>query len=270
MNNDVSFLLGDRMQQFDAEYRTRQAEYSVPQNISEFESASDKWVRQNLRRDNPVFVEFGNRNPEARNQLSSTGEIIGEESIFTRMNQGELNQNGEDIRTLDYRLKEINNGLIRNRLSEEEMKYNLDTDPYKNVIHRVEASDLLKGIQEVGNLSNIFFSDTNVNAINNAIKSNVKKMTGSSIDNQVNNSLFIVMRSTYLQYSQNISTNDVLAEIKYLNKMVINYCVEKIVSELVSYNLYLEDINKLPIPNNRPHDTSSDWRDYTYDMTNII
>ena len=70
MNNDVSFLLGDRMQQFDAEYRTRQAEYSVPHSISEFESASDKWVRQNLRRDNPVFVEFGNRNPEARNQLS--------------------------------------------------------------------------------------------------------------------------------------------------------------------------------------------------------
>ena len=270
MNNDVSFLLGDRMQQFDAEYITRQAEYSVPQNISEFESASDKWIRQNLRRDNPVFVEFGNKNPEARYQLSSTGEIIGEKSIFTSMNQSELNQSGEDTRTLDYRLNEINNGLIRNRLSEQEVKSNLDTDPYKNVIHKIGAPDLLKGIQEVNNLSNIFFSDINVNAINSAIKSNIKKITGSSIDNQLNNSLFIIMRSTYLQYSQNISSNDILAEIKYLNKMVINYCVEKIISELIAYNSYLEDINHLPIPNDRPSDTSSDWRDYTYDMTNII
>ena len=71
----------------------------------------------------------------------------------------------------------------------------LDTDPYKNVIHKIGAPDLLKGIQEVNNLSNIFFSDINVNAINSAIKSNIKKITGSSIDNQLNNSLFIIMRS---------------------------------------------------------------------------
>ena len=141
----------------------------------------------------------------------------------------------------------------------------------KQIIIDTQSTDAVKGILEENNLTRLFFSPQNIEAIQNSIRYYVYKLSdGQIISNQSPDELFIVMRSTYLQYSQNISTNDVLAEIKYLNKMVINYCVEKIVSELVSYNLYLEDINKLPIPNNRPRDTSSDWRDYTYDMTNII
>ena len=78
------------------------------------------------------------------------------------------------------------------------------------------------------------------------------------------------MRSIYLQYSKNIQSNDVLAEIKYLNKLVINYSVEKITTELVAYNRYLQDINNLPVPMGNPEDTTKNWRQYTYDMTNII
>ena len=72
-----------------------------------------------------------------------------------------------------------------------------------------------------------------------------------------------------LQYSKNIQSNDVLAEIKYLNKLVINECIEKITTELVAYNRYLQDINNLPIPMGNP-EANYEWRQYTYDMTNII
>ncbi len=271
--NDVSFLLGNRLNQFDIEYAERKVDYTVPKHISEFESSSDKWVRQNLKNNNLIMLQMGNTDYEAREQVSDSGSIINkleghERSIFTDMNSSDLNQ--EDTRILDYRLKEINTGIIKNLLNEDEIKLNQDSDPYKNVIHKLAATDLLKGIQEINHISNIFFSDINIKAINQAIKSNIKKITGNSINDQINNSLFIIMRSIYLQYSKNIQSNDVLAEIKYLNKLVINYCVEQITNELVAYNSYLQNINNLPIPMDNPHDTSTDWRNYTYDMSNII
>jgi len=269
--NDVSFLLGNRLNRFDVEYVDRKLDYTVPRHISEFESSSDKWVRRNLKRNNLVLLQTGDTDYEAvqhiRDNTYGHPQEWHKRSIFTEMNSSDLNQ--EDTRILDYRLKEINTGLIKNLLTEAEIKLNQDNDPYKNVIHKLSASDLLKGIQEINHISNIFFSDTNIKAVHQAIKSNIKKTTGTSIDNQLNNSLFIIMRSIYLQYSKNIQSNDVLAEIKYLNKLVINYSVEKITTELVAYNRYLQDINNLPIPMGNP-EANNEWRQYTYDMTNII
>ena len=77
------------------------------------------------------------------------------------------------------------------------------------------------------------------------------------------------MRSIYLQYSKNIQSNDILNEIKYLNKLVINYSVQKITTELIAYNSYLENIQKLPIPMDNPQDTTSDWKNYTYELYSI-
>ena len=283
-SNDVNFLLGDRLQEFDSEYRQRQVDYTVPQHISEFESASDKWVRQNMRRNNPVYVGIGESDSEARYTRDASGSSVNklqdnQKSIFTEMNETDLNKGQEDTRTLDYRLGEINNGLIRNSLSEQEINKQIDlynertnphSSPYHNAIYKIGANELLKGIQEITPVSNIFFSDLNINTIDKAIRSNIKKYTHNSITKQINNSLFIIMRSIYLQYSKNISSNDTLAEIKYLNKLVINECVEKITSELIAYNRYEKDINNLVIPLDNPSDTSSDWRNYTYSFTELI
>ena len=269
--NDISFLLGNRLNRFDIEYVERELDYTVPRHISEFESSSDKWVRRNLKRNNLVLLQTGNTDNEAvehiRDNTYGNPQEWHKRSIFTKMNSSDLNQ--EDTRTLDYRLKEINTGLIKNLLNEND-EYDENTNIYKHSIYKLSASDILKGIQEINYISNIFFSDTNTYILNKAIKSNIKKTTGTSIDNQINNSLFIIMRSIYLQYSKNIQSNDMLAEIKYLNKLVINYSVEKITTELVAYNRYLQDINNLPVPMGNPEDTTKHWRQYTYDMSNII
>jgi hypothetical protein len=285
MNNqsNVNFLLEGRLQEFDPEYRQRQIDYTVPQHISEFESSSDKWVRNNLRGNNPFSVQINNTDLESTTSMNEMGTEIsrleGERSLFSRMNSSELNgENQEDTRTLDFRLGEINNGLIRQSLSQEDIEKQIDihnkqsnmhNTPYHNAIHKIGASDLLKGIQEINHISNTFFSEINVNAINTAIRANIKNNYNVLIPDQINNSLFIIMRSIYLQYSQNISTNDVIAEVKYLNKLVIDYCLEKITSELVAYKRYKNDIDFLPIPMDNPTDTS-DWRQYTYDFTELI
>lgn len=280
--NDISFLLGDRLQEFDPEYRQRQIDYTVPQHISEFQSSSDKWVRNNLRGRNPFSVNINSSEIGARNSINEMGTEIsrldGQQSIFSRMSSQELIENSEDTRTLDSRLGQINNGLIRQSLSQEEIERQIDihnkqtnmhSTPYHNAIHKIGASDLLKGIQEINNISNVFFSDTNVNAINTAIRAQIKKEFNQLIPDQINNSLFIIMRSIYLQFSQNASTNDVIAEVKYLNKLVINYCLEKIISELEAYNSYINDISFLPQPIDHPS-TTSEWRQYTYDFTELI
>ena len=286
--NDINFLLGDRMGTgrasnavFDSEYRQRQVDYTVPIHISEFESSSDKWVRNNLRGNNPFSVDIGNNYDESRYTLNSSGEIVDkldQGSIFTNMNYSDLANSNIDTRTLDYKLGEINNGIIRQTLSQEEIdrqidihnkQINIHSNPYQNAIHKLSASDLLKGIQEINHLSNTFFSELNISAINDAIIAKIGKNSNILIPSQINNSLFIIMRSFYLQHSQNMSNNDILSEIKYLNKLVINYCVDKIQSELVAYNRYKNDIEFLPNPMDFPENTNS-WRNYTYDFSELI
>ena len=85
-------------------------------------------------------------------------------------------------------------------------------------------------------------------------------------DNLDLRSLVIIMRSIYLQYSQNLNTNDTLAEVKYLNKIVVNNVMMKLESEITQQKEYLDDIkqaNKLSIP----PANSTDWRKKTFSFT---
>ena len=269
--NDVSFLLGNRLNRFDVEYVDRKLDYTVPRHISEFESSSDKWVRRNLKRNNLVLLHTGNTDNQAvehiRDNTYENPQEWHKKSIFTEMNSSDLNQ--EDTRTLDYRLKEINIGLIKNLLTEAEIKLNQDNDPYKNVIHKLSASDLLKGIQEINHISNIFFSDTNIKAVHQAIKSNIKKTTGTSIDNQLNNSLFIIMRSIYLQYgNSHVLSDDIVKEIRRLNEKVIEYCISNIEEQLKQYQGYKQKISSLPIP--LEHPIYDNKNNFTYDSSNLL
>ena len=64
------------------------------------------------------------------------------------------------------------------------------------------------------------------------------------------------MRSIYLQYSPNL--NKLYKEqIGYLNKLVVEWCVPKILSELEQYKGYIKDIETLPTPIPRPLNMSN-------------
>ena len=66
MNNDVSFLLGNRLKKFDSEYIQRQKDYSVPPNISDYENSSQKWIRKNLK-NNPIISNNADEDTEILN-----------------------------------------------------------------------------------------------------------------------------------------------------------------------------------------------------------
>ena len=159
----------------------------------------------------------------------------------------------------------MNNGLvpdITDRISDyKEVDENILYSNYKQYS--------LKGIIEDNKLSNYFFSEENIELIQGTIRYNIFQKKKKIISKQSREEIFTIMRSIYLQSgSTRISTDrDVSNTIDRLNKMVIDYSVEHILSKLNQYDLYLNDISKLPEPMERP---KYDKITTSYDMSNIL
>ena len=128
----------------------------------------------------------------------------------------------------------------------------------------------LKGIVEQSKISEIFFSEENIDVIQQTIRFQIFKRTNKIISKQSNNELIIVMRSIFLQYGDSGPTNDdvVRENIKKLNARVITYCVNNISNQLEQHELYIDNINNLPVPLENP--AYENKQNYTYDTTNII
>lgn len=107
-------------------------------------------------------------------------------------------------------------------------------------------------------ISTIFFSQQNIDALQEAIRYQVYKKSCKQhiIDKQSETELFIIMRAYYLQYAEH-KPHSILDQIKDLNRMVIEYCVPKILNEISIYTHYKNDIQQLPIPMERGAYSSS-------------
>ena len=128
----------------------------------------------------------------------------------------------------------------------------------------------LKGIITGSDLSDYYFSDQNVDTIQQIIRYNVYKELDKVIDKQSDKELFIIMRSLYLQYGGlTYSTkNEFFKIIRSLNDRVITYSVKNIVSNLKQYDMYVKDISSLPIPMQLPSYDSN--KSKTYDISNLL
>jgi Family of unknown function (DUF5761) len=134
--------------------------------------------------------------------------------------------------------------------------------------YRTDFRDEWNGLQmctdkDIGNLektpvSELFFSDINVQAVQQGIKNMVYKTSNGkyNLDDQDQKSLFVVMNATYLTYARHIDT-DVLEQVRTLNRKCIEECVKIINNELSAYDHYIKDISSHMNP--MPHfmDTSS-------------
>lgn len=128
----------------------------------------------------------------------------------------------------------------------------------------------VKDIFEESPVSNIFFSQGNVENIQKLIRYRVNKETSKVIDRQSNNNLVVIMRSIFLQYGDaSLTTKEALIkEIRNLNDRVANFSVDRIVSQLGQHDTYLKDISSMPRPLDHPKYDNK--RNYTYDTSNII
>lgn len=114
----------------------------------------------------------------------------------------------------------------------------------------------ISGIEQTP-LYNVFFSNDNINFLQNAIIKNVASCSNSyKISRQDDNTLIIIMRSIFLQYVQNLE--DMQKEVQIMNSLIIDYCVKNIVSNIKHYIYYLKDISQLPQPLEHPKYMRSD------------
>jgi hypothetical protein len=98
-------------------------------------------------------------------------------------------------------------------------------------------------------LSQAFFSQQNIQILQNGIRSGVyHKSNGQyTIGSQDCDSLKIVMRSVYLQNAAN-QPNNITGQIVELNKIVLNYCIQQVYGEAQGYMKYIDDASTLVVP----------------------
>lgn len=119
-------------------------------------------------------------------------------------------------------------------------------------------NEAIKGTHSENEISNIFFSRMNIDALQDGIRYNVyvKSCKKHKIDRQSDTDLKVIMRATYLEHAQH-NTRDIVKEIKRLNQIVLDFCVPKILQEINIYMRYKQDISQLPVPLDRGEFSSS-------------
>jgi hypothetical protein len=103
-------------------------------------------------------------------------------------------------------------------------------------------------------LNSVFFSEGNIENLQNSIISAVYQMSGNKryiIDKQNEADLKTIMRSYYLQYAQN-DPSRVAEELELLNNRVIGWSANNILVEIEAYKYYRKDIEDFPAPIERP------------------
>lgn len=110
-------------------------------------------------------------------------------------------------------------------------------------------SDALNGVFEENVLSQVYFSEGNIQIIQNGIRSGVYKLSKSKYNIPLQNidQLKIIMRSTYLQYAKHSAIN-ITKQVSELNELVLDYCIPFVYNEGISYVKYLQDQSSLVVP----------------------
>ena len=138
------------------------------------------------------------------------------------------------------------------------------------VIRSDNQETAVKGIVDETPLSKIFFSDENIDALQQTLRYRVWQRTQYKVDRQSLQELYIIMRSTLLQHANLAVTGDkLLDEIRGLNALVLDYAVGEVSSNVQQYDQYIQDIHTLPQPFDRPL-YSGGSNNNTYDLSNFV
>ena len=105
-------------------------------------------------------------------------------------------------------------------------------------------------------LNTLYFSPFNVTLVNRAVRENVKKMTGVSIDYQNSGDLFALMRVVFISNSSN-PYGDTCSQVKNMNEIAIKQATSQVITGLSQYMGYLRDASSTVNLMNLPANTSS-------------
>lgn len=123
--------------------------------------------------------------------------------------------------------------------------------------HSSSFRDALTGQWTDTLLSCAFFSGQNIQILQNAIRKGVYDRSNGQymIGNQSPDELKIIMRSIFLEHSNNLPC-DIKYQIIKLNSLVTDYAIEQVYKEAVTYIKYKYDASTLAVPIATPVNTS--------------
>lgn len=126
-----------------------------------------------------------------------------------------------------------------------------------------EYRDALTGLHEETVLSRAYFSEENIQILQNGLRAGVYELSNKewSVPPQNIDNLKIIMRSIYLQYAKHSTQESVTEQIRKLNQYVLNYAIPTVYNEAQGYLNYVRDQSTLVMP--LEHAKQSD-RDYKH------
>ena len=121
--------------------------------------------------------------------------------------------------------------------------------PGPALFDNTHRQDLVGHIHKETPLNAVFFSQSNLEHIQQAVHAQVMMMSGGkySIDRQNEDDIKIIMRSYYLMYGKN-NPKMVAEELEDLNRRTIGYVSGKVFSEVDFYMFYRKDIESFAPP----------------------
>jgi hypothetical protein len=124
------------------------------------------------------------------------------------------------------------------------------------------ADIALKGVHRKSDLSKMYFSQKNFNRIQKMIKKKIFEKTKGQykldVDQDIN-MLFTIMKAVYFEHAKFLP-NQIVRQVKELNKKTINNIYPGILSNIKQYFGYLKDIGTPIKPINRPINTGNRGR----------
>ena len=128
-------------------------------------------------------------------------------------------------------------------------RFNIPTYQQTSVNNTRYAQEATNGQLVVNEVSSLFFSEGNINALQDGIRYRVWVETNGkhTIGRQSDQELKIVMRSMYFQHSKN-TYGDCVGQVRTLNGKVLDWVVPEVLSNLLQYSTYRKDASTLPMP----------------------
>lgn len=100
-------------------------------------------------------------------------------------------------------------------------------------------------------ISDMFFSQQNIDILQDAIRYKTFKETEVVVGRQSDQELKIIMTSMFFRYSRHVA-NDIVGQVRELNSHVIDYAIKQVVSNLKQYVTYRRDASQMPLPLENP------------------
>lgn len=125
-----------------------------------------------------------------------------------------------------------------------------------------EYRDAMVGMQENSILATNYFSEANVQILQNGLRAGVYEMSNRKVVVPPQNidNLKIIMRSIYLQYAKHSGSDSVKNQIEKLNRYVLDYAVPSVYNEAQGYLNYMRDQSTLVMPMERPKQIDRDYK----------